>query len=720
MPPRPAGAASARRARPTLLRLLAPLAIAAAVARCSGGDGTAPTAPPARSVQAAVRVAYSAQAQQFAGVAVDTARVTVLRPQANRQLPPIQVLQQVAPFPADQNQLQLRLLVPLAQSPETLLVRLELLGQGTVLFTGQNPFAFTATGGTTQQPTVTLSYVGPGTNLATLTVSPFGLTVPGGDSLLLDVTAADGQGLSVPLFYTSFSTTNPNITINANGLLRVSRNATRGTSRIVVTAPNGTQGETSINTTPPVQAIQKLAGDGLVVRPGSYLPNGLAVKVTATDGQPIAGARVTFQATSGGIGFLVGDFTQPFGTAITDTGGRAFITTNVGSAGPTTATASIGGVTATFSLTSAIPVTIAFGGDSAGGNPRVIEAARTGDLNILQFFGGGREAFPRFNPARDRLVYSSRNPFVTGPTPNQLVVLDPATGASATIVTDTSTFRPRYNRDGTRVAFGCGAAVGVGDVCVVSGVNAPIVNLPGIGDGFTKYLTQAAFFGRRVSGAPAFGWDPRSPDSLAVVRDTIIGNTAASGLYLVRFDGAGGRRINANAANVLVLGPDTLRVDDLEWDPNGNFLVLQASSFNGGQGLYRINRDGSGLTRLTTTTAGLDFAPSVSPDGTQVLFFRGNPDGPVFGGDFFRVPSTGGAAVQATNEDLFSVTDASQVRGDWSPDGTEIVVVGRGTNQEQTLYRIKATTTAATYAADRVRVGRVGPGIADAAPSWRP
>jgi hypothetical protein len=62
---------------------------------------------------------------------------------------------------------------------------------------------------------------------------------------------------------------------------------------------------------------------------------------------------------------------------------------------------------------------------------------------------------------------------------------------------------------------------------------------------------------------------------------------------------------------------------------------------------------------------------------------------------------------------------------DWSPDGTELVLVGAGPNGQSKgfmVYRLPAGTTAATYVSQRIPVRDIDPLTSsnDLQPSWRP
>ncbi|MEQ1571166.1 MAG: hypothetical protein ABMA64_36395 [Myxococcota bacterium] len=66
------------------------------------------------------------------------------------------------------------------------------------------------------------------------------------------------------------------------------------------------------------------------------------------------------------------------------------------------------------------------------------------------------------------------------------------------------------------------------------------------------------------------------------------------------------------------LGPPAQLVRNPAWAPDGSFVVFE-SDLNSFRDLYRVDRGGAGLTRLTDAPHG-SFEPAVSPDGTRIAF----------------------------------------------------------------------------------------------------
>ena len=325
------------------------------------------------------------------------------------------------------------------------------------------------------------------------------------------------------------------------------------------------------------------------------------------------------------------------------------------------------------------------------------------------------QTFPRWSPDRTRVAYTA-NPG-TGPNQFHIRSADGLQIAHPTSATDTSTFRARYNATGQRIAFQCGngSSFSPQDVCVIADVSGPIATLDGIGDdpGGKVYVTDAV--DATLGGSGAFAWNPVSTDQLAVVRDSVIGPASrpASKISLVNFDGSG---VTALTPGVIIVGADTIRVRSMDWSPDGSFIVFQGNSQFNESAIYRVELASGVVTQLTSPGSRDDELPVISPDGSTILFIRHDFGGEASTWDLFTVPSGGGAVTQVTLEFASVFFGTINITFDWSPDGQEMVLTGSdGLNVG--IYVIPATTTSATYIADRVLLRG---STTDVQPSWRP
>jgi len=366
-------------------RMLWPLAVV------TGGAITcdAPTNPGRRgTAYIAVAPVFSRDALgSFSGLAVDQVRITVIRP-------PSDTLARVTiPFSVDSTSITARVPVDVTGS-EDLMVIIEMLagagGAAQVVFTGTQ--TVTAVQGLANPPpaaAVPVTFVGPGTQVATLQIQPrdsgtiFGATVP------FRVTAFDSQSTAVPQFYVSWSTSSAAHTINALGEF-VAGN-TRGTVWVIARTPTGIRDSTRITISPVATQLQIVSGNNQTGALGTALASPLAVRVLAADNLPVAGVPITFAVVTGG-GSL-----SPL-TVATDSLGVASTTATLGPAtGANTFRASAAGLAAvTFSATAssapgvpALVTIVAGNGQSAAAGTAVPVLPRVRVLDGLGTRVGG-------------------------------------------------------------------------------------------------------------------------------------------------------------------------------------------------------------------------------------------------------------------------------------------------------------------------------------------
>ena len=94
---------------------------------------------------------------------------------------------------------------------------------------------------------------------------------------------------------------------------------------------------------------------------------------------------------------------------------------------------------------------------------------------------------------------------------------------------------------------------------------------------------------------------------------TRLAFTALDKLYLTRLDGGAPARVTT-ATGVVEHGPS--------WSPDGRFVVFATWTDEAGGDMYRVNADGSGLKKLTTSSS-LYARPVYSQDGRRIVFATG-------------------------------------------------------------------------------------------------
>jgi Tol biopolymer transport system component len=148
---------------------------------------------------------------------------------------------------------------------------------------------------------------------------------------------------------------------------------------------------------------------------------------------------------------------------------------------------------------------------------------------------------------------------------------------------------PAWSPDHTRIAF-----IRVSR----NGLSYTLWTMRANGTG-SRQLTH----GTAVAEEPAW-----SPDGKTIVFRSSPNGGRTFDLFAVPASGGTGRNITRNPSGVGALNPD--------WSPNGKLIVFQRTKSNSGAGtgLFTIRPDGTGLKRLTV--GGMD--PAWSPDGKKI------------------------------------------------------------------------------------------------------
>jgi len=217
----------------------------------------------------------------FTGLVVEQIQARVWRLDQSQETSEI-VLDQTTPFDVDRNTLTLSLSVELAARAETLYVELDFqTAQGRSLFlTSQNVAVILGRAVNPGQFPAPF-YVGPGTNAATLRITPQAPTVIAGGTLDFGVDAFDVQGAPVDTVYTSWKAAGG--TINALGHFTAPSAA--GQYFVSATTPNGIRDSTPVTVLPAGAAqLNGLVVDGATTRPLA----GVSVKVVASNGDTVA------------------------------------------------------------------------------------------------------------------------------------------------------------------------------------------------------------------------------------------------------------------------------------------------------------------------------------------------------------------------------------------------------------------------------------------------
>lgn len=176
---------------------------------------------------------------------------------------------------------------------------------GTVVFEG-GPILITAApapaDGSLNPPVqVPIAYIGPGSNAASVAISPHGGTVVAGAGFSFTAVAKDngGQPLAgTPVVWSSLDPTVANVTSAGAGTGTAF--GARGTARIVAQLLTGPADTVQLFVTLPATQVAAASGGGQTGVAGAALAQPLVVKVSAADGIGAAGVTVSFAVATGG------------------------------------------------------------------------------------------------------------------------------------------------------------------------------------------------------------------------------------------------------------------------------------------------------------------------------------------------------------------------------------------------------------------------------------
>lgn len=155
-----------------------------------------------------------------------------------------------------------------------------------------------------------------------------------------------------------------------------------------------------------------------------------------------------------------------------------------------------------------------------------------------------------------------------------------------------------------------------------------------------------------------------------------------------------------------LLTPPRGRARNPSWSPDGRWLVFE-SDLDGFSDVYRVARDGSGLTRLTDAPEG-NFEPAVSPSGAEIVFASSRDQQ----AEVYRMAADGADPVRVP------ASPRDEWRPRWAPDGSAVAVLSNERGRDE-LYVMRPDGSAR----QRLNASRADGGaleVLEGEPAWAP
>ena len=325
-------------------RALSSLLVAVGVAACSD---TPPVAVKHASLglnggvagRVAFNPVFSAAALQVAqhlsdfGIDYDRVRVVLVRPPADT------AKDTTVAFAPGGPDLILNLTVEVRSSDEVFDVGIQFLSGPKPVFEGEGRArSHPADQPPPPQAQIAINYVGPGANVARISLSPKTSTLPPNQAIAFVATAFDANNNPVATGPLSWSTSDPSLaTISGTGTLQAE--GRRGSVVVTATTPTGIFDRATVSVVPAPASIALVSGGGQTGIVGNALASAAVVQVNAADGLGVPGVTVSFAPAPGGH---VGS-----ASATTDANGRASTSFTLGTvAGSQIFSASAGALSA--------------------------------------------------------------------------------------------------------------------------------------------------------------------------------------------------------------------------------------------------------------------------------------------------------------------------------------------------------------------------------------
>ena len=338
--------------------------------------------------------------------------------------------------------------------------------------------------------------------------------------------------------------------------------------------------------------------------------------------------------------------------------------------------AAFGTLTAAAAL--AIPVAVRYASRSGPGLSTVLEQltpegmsagkpAFSAEGNILYNSGGALFIRPAGSDTAlqitDRILPSGDMPVFTADGGHVVFSL-PRNGEDGSRVYDLYTVDAIGGRPSILIAEASGAGFSPDGKWIAYTKHLP--------DGPVLWISAVEQLDRHVEVRPR-GFVPRwSPDGRWIAYTTADPNATEGELWMASVSPSAGGELLVSDHTRLTNEPQAMY--GLSWTADGRSVVFAARRAGGPMHLYRVWTSGGKVAALTSGAG--DYAcPSVSPDGTRVMFWHGTPVK-----NLMVVDGPGSPGVEAITDDEYHLWPAL------SPSATHIASVVRRPTYQEHLY----------------------------------
>lgn len=233
---------------------------------------------------------------------------------------------------------------------------------------------------------------------------------------------------------------------------------------------------------------------------------------------------------------------------------------------------------------------------------------------------------------------------------------------------------PVWSPDGTLLAFAAGRFIHVmnsdgSDITQLTTANRfnGDMDWSPAGSRLSFYLRPDASNGKK-----AYLMDPDGSDVNPFTNSEYDANLEWSpdgtrlAIYTSHFGREGLVTYDANGEDAIFLSSRARYGPNFDWSPDGSRIALAlapADFYTGNDEIYVVNKDGTGLTRLTRNRTG-DRSPAWSPNGNRIAFISSRDDQ----SNISLINADGSGFVDLTGTRISGYIRTFK----WSPDGTQI------------------------------------------------